>query len=89
MSDSEESGPGGGVPDWAAALLLSEAAALLIALATALVPGRSGSTWSPADVLYENPSLLQRVVASFVLLNVVLGVLGTGAWFLVRRTRSP
>lgn len=73
------------VRDWAAVAFLSEAAALLIALAMAFIPGRGGTTWSPADLLWEAPGQLVRVLATFLLVNMLLAVLALGAWGAVRR----
>lgn len=89
MNDSEGSERQQRLSDRTVAIVLAEATALLIALATTLVPGRTGSTWSPADVVFEDPSFVERVAASFLLVNMVLLVLGAATWILVRRSRSP
>lgn len=85
MDESQRDRRNSGWPDWAVALLLAEAAALFIALATTLVPGRLGSTWSPADLLEAHPSTLERVAASLLLLNLILGIAGAAAWIGMRR----
>lgn len=72
-------------PDRLVAVLLAEAVALLIALVTPITPSKTGSTWSPAELFFAQPSYLKEVLASFVLVNLLLGVLGLIVWIAVRR----
>ena len=71
--------------DQRAVAILAESSALLIAVAMALVPGRSGSTWSPADFFWDDPGLLLRIASTFVLMNVLLAVLGLVGWGVLRK----
>jgi len=67
---------------------VTEAIALGIALATPLTPSKTGSTWSPANFFSTDPTYLEKVAASFVLVNVLLLVLGLVAWVISRRGAS-
>ena len=72
------------VPGWVAGVLWAEAVALVIALVTPITPSKTGSTWSPANIFSENPTYLEKVAASFVVVNLLLVVLGLVAWVVVR-----
>ena len=76
------------LPDWLVGLLVTQAVALAIALVMPITPSKTGSTWSPAHIFSEDPSYLEKVAASFVLVNLLLLVLGVVAW-LVSRWRKP
>ena len=77
-----------GPSDRLVAVLAIEGTALLIALVTPVTPSKTGSTWSPADFFFADPSYLQEVLASFVVVNLMIGALGLVAWIAVRRDRS-
>jgi len=88
MSEPElEDGPSG-LSDWLVAVLLTEGTALLIALVTPVTPSKSGSNWSPADLFTADPSYLEKVMASFVTVNLMIAVLGLFAWAAIRWDRS-
>lgn len=82
-----EAGRPGGMPDRLVALLMAEGVALMIALVTPITPSKTGSTWSPADFFLADPSYLEKVMASFVVVNVLMAVLFLVAWVSVRRGR--
>ena len=77
-SDDEDPGARASnrMPGWLAGLLTAEALALAIALVTPITPSKTGSTWSPAHFFKEDPSYLEKVAASFVMVNVLLLLLG-------------
>lgn len=83
-SQDDRSGP----PDWLAAVLLIEAAALLIALVTPVTPSKTGSTWTPAELLFVEPSYLEKVLVSFLFVNILIGVFGGLLWIAVLRQRQ-
>lgn len=74
--------------DWVVTLLLAEGVALLIALVTPITPSKTGSTWSPADLFVTDPNYLEKVIASFVAVNVLIAVLGLVVSASIRRDRS-
>ncbi len=76
------------VPDWITGILVTEAIALGIALAMPITPSKTGSTWSPANFFSADPTYLEKVGASFVLVNVLLLVLGLVAWVISTRGGS-
>ena len=76
------------VPGWITGVLVAESIALGIAVVTPITPSKTGSTWSPATVFSTDPTYLEKVGASFVLVNVLLLVLGLIAWVVSRRGRS-
>ena len=57
--------------------VLAEFVALLIGLVMPVTPSKTGtSDWSPAELLFAEPSYLQEVAVDFVLANLVMVVLG-------------
>jgi hypothetical protein len=72
------------LPDWVTGLLATQAIALGIALVTPVTPSKTGSTWSPANIFSTDPTYLEKVGASFVLVNLMLLVLGIAAWVVSR-----
>lgn len=71
--------------DWLVAVLVTESIALGIALVTPITPSKTGSTWTPADFFSPNPTYVEKVAASFVLLNAIVLGLGMAAWLISRR----
>jgi hypothetical protein len=65
-------------------VLLVEGVALAIALVTPVTPSKTGSDWTFADVVWEEPSYLQEVAASFVVVNLLLMFIGLVIWIAVR-----
>lgn len=65
-------------------LLVLEGMCLAIALVTPITPSKTGSTWSPAELLTPEPSYLQEVLASFVLVNLLFVILAAVVWVTVR-----
>jgi hypothetical protein len=57
-----------------------EAIAVGTAVAMPLTPTKTGSTWSPAELFWPDPSYLQKVFVGFVLANILLFALGLVAW---------
>ncbi len=76
------------LPDWLAGVLVTQSIALGIAVVMPLTPTKTGSTWSPAHFFSTDPTYLEKVGASFVLVNVLLLVLGLVAWVISTRGRS-
>ena len=75
----------GRLQERAIGFLVVEGIALAIAVAMPLTPSKTGSTWSPAHWFSAEPSYLEKVLASFVLVNVVLLLLGLVALVVSRR----
>lgn len=75
-------------PGWIVGVLTLEAIALGIAIVTPVTPSKTGSTWSPAHLFSADPTYLEEVGASFVLVNILLLGLGLLAWALSRGSRS-
>lgn len=79
---------GSRLPDWAVAVLLVEAIALLIGLAMPITPSKTGSTWSPAQLFWPDPSYLEEVAVYFVMGNLLMLVIGLVAWLYSKLSRS-
>ena len=88
MRDTEQQSGEATAKDWLAAIVLAESAALFIALATTFLPGRSGSTWSPADLVFDDPSQFVRVAVNYLFVNLLLFVIAVGGWLYLRFTRG-
>lgn len=88
MSEPEKKNRRSRLPDWLVAVVLVEATALLIALVTPITPSKTGSQWTPADIFSADPSYLEKVLASFVVVNVMIAIIGVLAWIFIRRDRS-
>ena len=87
-----EKNPRPKVSDRVVGLLVVESIALAIALVTPITPSKTGSTWSPAHLLWTDPTYLQKVAASFVVVNLLIVVLGLAAlavakWDRPKRTK--
>jgi len=67
------------LPDRAVGLLVAEAIALAIAIVTPATPTKTGSTWNPAELFSPDPTYVEEVVASFVLVNLLLLLIGLAA----------
>ena len=76
------------LPGWAAGLLVMQTIALGIAVVTPITPSKTGSTWSPAEYFTPEPTYLQKVLAAYVVVNVLLLLLGLLAWVFARRDGS-
>jgi hypothetical protein len=76
------------IPGWVVGLVAMEAIALGIAIVTPITPSKTGSTWSPAHVFSPDPTYVEEVGASFVVVNIILVVLGLVAWGTSRRSGS-
>ncbi|MBT8479822.1 MAG: hypothetical protein KJO06_12950 [Gemmatimonadetes bacterium] len=68
------------VSDRVKGVLVIEFVALAIALVTPITPSKTGSTWTPADPIWPDPTYLQKAAASFVAVNFLILVLGLAAW---------
>ena len=77
--ESPEKDPQSKFSDRVTGVLVLESIALAIALVTPITPSKTGSTWSPADVMWNDPTYLQKVAASFVVVNLLIAVLGLAA----------
>ena len=76
----EPSDPKRALPDWAVGILAVEAIALSIGLAMPVTPSKTGSTWSPAELLTPDPSYLTEVAVYFAMTNVLIFGIGLAAW---------
>jgi hypothetical protein len=65
-------------------LLAVEGIALAIALVAPVTPSKTGSTWSPAELFDSDPGYLDKVLASFVTVNLLVLLIGAVAWVLLR-----
>jgi hypothetical protein len=65
-------------------VVVLESIALAIALVTPVTPSRTGSTWSPAEIFTNDPSYLEKVLASFVTVNLLMVFLGVVVWIVTR-----
>ena len=65
-------------------VLVAESIAVGISLASPLMPSKTDSTWSPAELFTTHPNYLQDVLTSFFVLNVILVLLGIVAWVVGR-----
>lgn len=66
--------------DRSVAILTVEGIAFAIALVSPVTPTRTGSTWSPAELVTADPTYLQKVVAAFASVHVIFLVIGLVAW---------
>lgn len=76
MNPSPNPEPSASGSDRLKGLLLVEGVALAIALVTPVTPSKTGSDWTFADLVWEEPSYVQEVAASFVVVNLLLMVIG-------------
>lgn len=82
------SGSGDRSPGRLSAVLVLEGIAALIALVEPLTPSKTGSKWSPAEIFATDPTYPEKVLASFVAVNILIAVLGVLVWGLSRLRRS-
>jgi hypothetical protein len=88
---SDDSVGGSGRPtvrDRLKGLLVLEAIALGIALVAPVTPSRTGSTWSPAELLTAEPTYLLDVLVSFVVVNLMFAVLAMLVWIVTKVSGS-
>jgi hypothetical protein len=78
-----DEGPSG-TRDRFVAVLIIESIALAIALVSPVTPSKTGSTWSPAEFFTTDPSYLQKVLAAFVTVHLIIAVLGVVVWIASR-----
>lgn len=94
----EPGGASGGAPEpagdppsdgplWQVALVV-EVALLAIALLMPLTPTKTGSQWSPATLVWDEPGYLHEVLFWLVATHLLAGLLGAAAWIAVRRGRG-
>lgn len=67
-------------PPWTRIALLVEAAAAGVALLIPIAPSKTGSEWSPARLLWAEPSYAGDVVMWFLLINILILIAGAAAW---------
>jgi hypothetical protein len=65
-------------------ILAVQAIALLIGIAMPLTPSKTGSTWSPAELLWDDPGYLLQVAVYFVMTNLLIVLLGLAVWIVTR-----
>lgn len=88
MNEPKSDAPRSGPPDWLVAVGFAEAVAILIALVTPITPSKTGSDSSLAAYFLVDPSYPEEVLVSFVVVNLMIGVLALLAWFSMWRDRS-
>lgn len=76
------------IPEWLTGILVTQSIALGIALVAPITPSKTGSTWSPANFFSSDPTYLEKVGASFVLVNLLLLALGLAALVVSRWGKS-
>ena len=69
-------------------LVLCESFALLVALATTIVPSKTGSKNGISGHFFENPTFLQELMVNLVGINLMLVLLAAGIAIWVLKTRS-
>ena len=69
---------------WPTVVLLVELVAFMIALVLPITPSKTGSTWSPANVFWAEPSYPQEVAVSFVVVNILIVVFALAVWIASR-----
>jgi len=79
---------GSRLPPRLTAVAVLEVIALLIALVEPITPSKTGSKWSPAETFTVDPSYLEKVLASFISVNLLMAILGVLVWVVSRARRS-
>jgi len=69
-------------------LLVLEVIAVLIALVEPVTPSKTGSKWSPAQIFTADPSYVEKVLVSFVAVNLLFAILAILVWVVGRLGRS-
>ena len=80
--------PRGGSHGWARPALAVEGMALMIALVTPVTPSKTGSKWRPGSLLSEDPTYLLDVLASFLMVNALILVIGVAVWITAKSSGS-
>jgi hypothetical protein len=65
-------------------ILAIQSIALLIGIAMPLTPSKTGSTWSPAQLFWDDPSYLREVAVYFVMTNLLILGIGLVVWLVGR-----
>ena len=68
-------------------LLLAEGAAVLIGLASTIVPGKSGSRFGISGYFFAQPTFVQELLVNIVFAHLVLLVLAIGIYLYWRWNR--
>lgn len=80
--------PDRGRPGWVVGLSAVEGISALIALAMPITPSKTGSTWSPAEWFWADPSYLQDVAVYFVMTNALIFLFLLIVWIWTKASRS-
>lgn len=72
-------------PTWQIVLAV-QAVVLMIAVAMAVVPSKTGSGGF-ADYLFDDPTFAQKVGVGFVITELLVGVLAVAGWWVLRSRR--
>ncbi len=83
-SNQDEEGP----RDLLVGVTVAEVAAVGIAMAMTWVPGRGGTTWSPADLLWDDPGTATRIAATFLVTNLIFASFAGIVWISTIRKRG-
>jgi len=73
---------------WGVGILLTQLSALAIGLLMPITPSRTGSSWTPALWVTDDPSYLMEVLVHYVLTNVLILVLGSAFWVFAIRNKA-
>jgi hypothetical protein len=65
-------------------MLVVEGLAFPIALVTPVTPSKTGSDGTFADLVWEEPSYLQEIAASFAVVNLFIVSIGLVIWIASR-----
>lgn len=84
MSEPPSSEPSASGTDRLKGILVVEAVALAIALVTPITPSKTGSYWTFAELVWEEPSYLQDVAVSFGVVNLLIMSIGLVIWIVGR-----
>lgn len=76
------------VPGWLIGLGALQFIAVLIALVMPVTPGKTGSTWSPAELYKADPTYFDKVLAAYVVVNAMFVVLGVMVWIVSKFDRA-
>jgi len=69
-------------------LFLAEFIAILVGLATTIVPSKTSSDSGVAGYFFEEPTFMQEFLVNFLFFNIILILLAAGLTFWWWKTRS-
>ena len=69
-------------------LIMAEFVAVLVGLATTIVPGKTGSDFGISGYFFKKPSFAQEFLINFMFFNIILILLAAGLAFWWWKTNS-